>query len=85
MSLSGAELSKLNGVTMESLQEDITRLKKLHDANALKDEADALLADSFKVAKCLYDRFKSEYLNLSIIRKNPWKSIMRPWQLFQCM
>ena len=49
MSLSGAELSKLNGVTVESLQEDIARLKKLHDANSLKDEADALLADSFKV------------------------------------
>ena len=52
MSLSGAELSKLNGVTIESLQEDIARLKKLHDANALKDEADALLADSFKVVTC---------------------------------
>ena len=43
---------------MESLQEDIARLKKLHDANALKDEADALLADSFKVAKSLHGRLK---------------------------
>lgn len=65
MSLSGAELSKLNGVTMESLQEDIARLKKLHDANALKDEADALLADSFKVAKSLHGRFK---LNINVYK-----------------
>ena len=52
ISLAGSELSRLNGVTVESLQEDIARLKKLHDASSLKEEADALLADAFK-AKAL--------------------------------
>lgn len=48
MNLSGEELSRLNGVSLESLQADIDKLKKLHSAGVLKEEGDSLFAEAMK-------------------------------------
>jgi tetratricopeptide (TPR) repeat protein len=43
--LSGAQIGQLNGVSVESLAADIVRLKLLSDAETLKKEGDALMAE----------------------------------------